>query len=175
MSDSVAGPTAMTGDDAFVVRSLGDFVRRYMGDKTTVVRGYVNRVSKPACPDYVLITPMGATRLATNLHDWQTDKSALEVTMPTQRRVQMDFYGPLAGSRALTAATLLRDAVGCDFLRAYGIAPLYVTDPQDLSRPDDREQWDHRWMIDVMLQVNARSAVDQDYFTDLNLSLHPQA
>ena len=175
MSDRAAGAHALVEPDDALVRGLGDFARRYLGDRTTVVRGYVNRVSKPACPDYVLITPLGAKRLATNLHGWDADKSALEVTMPTQRRVQMDFYGRDADRQALTAAALLRDAVGCDFLQPYGIAPLYVTDPQDLSRPDDREQWDHRWMIDVMLQVNARSAVDQDYFTDLNLSLHPQA
>lgn len=169
-----AGPDAAPAEDDVLVRCLGDFVRHFMGP-VTVVRGYTNRVTKPACPDYVLITPMAAARLATNLHLWHADKDALGVTMPTQRRVQVDFYGRQSGTQARTAATLLCDAVGCDFLRPYGVAPLYVTDPQDLSQPDGREQWDHRWMIDVILQANVSRTVPQEYFTDLNLSLHPQA
>ena len=55
------------------------------------------------------------------------------------------------------------------------LGQINVSDPQDLSQPDGRVQWDHRWMIDVILQANVGRTVPQEYFTDLNLSLHPQA
>ena len=76
-----AGPDAAPAEDDVLVRCLGDFVRHFMGP-VTVVRGYTNRVTKPACPDYVLITPMAAARLATNLHLWHADKDALSSPRP---------------------------------------------------------------------------------------------
>ena len=54
--------------DGILVQALGDFCKRYLGDSAVVVRGYVNRVSKPKTKSYVLVTPMTMTRLSTNLH-----------------------------------------------------------------------------------------------------------
>lgn len=160
------------GDD-YIVQALGSFLQRYLGTDLTVARGYINRVSKPAGPEYALITPMGAVRLATNLHEWHDN--TLTVTMPARRSVQIDFYGQRADVLSLTAATLLRDGLGCSYLKDWGIAPLFVEDPRDLSSPDGREQWARRWMVNVMIQANAQRTVPQEYFNNVNLSLHPQA
>ena len=43
--------------DGILVQALGDFCKRYLGDSAVVVRGYVNRVSKPKAKNYVLVTP----------------------------------------------------------------------------------------------------------------------
>ena len=48
--------------DGILVQALGDFCKRYLGDSAVVVRGYVNRVSKPKTKSYVLVTPMTMTR-----------------------------------------------------------------------------------------------------------------
>ena len=77
--------------DAILVQALGDFCKRYLGDSAVVVRGYVNRVSKPKMKRYVLVTPMTMTRLSTHLH--QTEWGGEAIVQPLRRRVQLDVYG----------------------------------------------------------------------------------
>ena len=84
--------------DGILVQALGDFCKRYLGDSAVVVRGYVNRVSKPKTKSYVLVTPMTMTRLSTNLH--QTECGGEASVQPQRRRVQLDVYGPTAADGA---------------------------------------------------------------------------
>lgn len=164
--------------DSRIVTGLGMFCAAFLriGDAgPVVIRGYVNRVSKPAEPDYVLVTPMGMARLATNNHQWDAETGIQSVTQPTRRRVQIDCYGKDAAVWAKTLATLLRDAVGCEFLAPYGLAPLFVEDPQDLTQAEGDEQYHPRFMLGAMLQVNETVSVSLDYFTDVNLYLRPLA
>lgn len=165
--------------DALIVRALGDFCTRFLrapgaDAAPLVVRGYVNRVSSPAGPDYVLITPLAMTRLATNRHAWDAEPGVASVIQPTRRRVQLDCYGASAAPWAKTLTTLLRDPIGADFLAPYGIAPLSCEDPQDLTQAEGDEQWLPRFMVQVFLQVNDVTAVGLDFFTDVNLQLHPK-
>lgn len=159
--------------DGILVQALGDFCKRYLGDSAVVVRGYVNRVSKPKTKSYVLVTPMTMTRLSTNLH--QTECGGIAIVQPQRRRVQLDVYGPSAADRAQTLATLLRDGVGCRFLQTYGIAPLYVEDPQDMTQAEGDEQYNPRFMLNVLIQANRVEHVEMDTFTDAELSVHPLA
>ena len=170
--------------DAAIVRALGDFCAAFLrlpapeGEEPqapVIVRGYMNRVSKPAGRDYVLVTPMAMARLGTNRHGWDAQTGTETVTQPTRRRVQLDCYGVQAAVWAKTLATLLRDRNGADFLAAYGMAPLYCEDPLDLTQAEGDEQWNPRFMVAAMLQVNDTAAVGLDYFTNVNLYLFPQA
>ena len=152
--------TSPPDTDSRIVAGLGMFCGAFLrrGDvEPVVIRGYVNRVSKPKVPDYVLVTPMTMTRLATNNHQWDAET------------------GNNAAVWAKTLATLLRDAVGCDFLAPYGLAPLFVEDPQELTQAEGDEQYHPRFMLGVMLQVNETVSVGLDYFTDVNLYLRPLA
>ena len=170
--------TSPPDTDSRIVAGLGMFCGAFLrrGDvEPVVIRGYVNRVSKPKVPDYVLVTPMTMTRLATNNHQWDAETGVQSVTPPTRRRVQIDCYGNNAAVWAKTLATLLRDAVGCDFLAPYGLAPLFVEDPQELTQAEGDEQYHPRFMLGVMLQVNETVSVGLDYFTDVNLYLRPLA
>lgn len=170
--------------DAAIVRALGDFCAAFLRapapegqepQPPVIVRGYMNRVSKPAGRDYVLVTPMAMTRLATNRHGWDAATGTERVIQPTRRRVQLDCWGRQAAVWAKTLTTLLRDRNGADFLAAYGMAPLYCEDPQELTQADGGEQWAPRFMVSALIQVNDVTAVGLDYFTDVNLFLHPQA
>ena len=148
--------------DGILVQARGDFCKRYLGDSAVVVRGYVNRVSKPKTKSYVLVTPMTMTRLSTNLH--QTECGGEAIVQPQRRRVQLDVYGPTAADR-----------VGCRFLQTYGIAPLYVEDPQDMTQVEGDEQYNPRFMLNVLVQANRVEHVEMDTFTDAELSVHPLA
>ena len=151
------------------MQALGDFCKRYLGDSAVVVRGYVNRVSKPKTKSYVLVTPMTMTRLSTNLH--QTECGGEAIVQPQRRRVQLDVYGPTAADRAQTLATLLRDGVGCRFLQTYGIAPLYVEDPQDMTQAEGDEQYNPRFMLNVLVQANRVEHVEMDTFIRTGVTL----
>ena len=152
--------------DGILVQALGNFCKRYLGDSAVVVRGYVNRVSKPKTKSYVqdqIICGQNGNR------------SGEAIVQPQRRRVQLDVYGPTAADRAQTLATLLRDGVGCRFLRTYGIAPLYVEDPQDMTQAEGDEQYNPRFMLNVLVQANRVEHVEMDTFTDAELSVHPLA
>lgn len=165
--------------DSALVKALGDFCTRFLRAPARqaaplVMRGYANRVSKPAGSDYVLVTPLSMTRLATNRHGWDAESGTTSVIQPVRRRVQLDCYGACAAQWAKTLTTLLRDPIGADFLAPYGVAPLSCEDPQELTEEAGDEQWQPRFMVQAFLQVNDITAVGLDFFTDVNLSLHPQ-
>lgn len=167
-------------DDARIVKGLGDFCANFCrgaaGDALPcIIRGYVNRVSKPATPDYVLITPLTLTRTGTNLHAWDASTGTQSVTQPARRRVQIDCCGGMAPVWAKTVATLLRDMIGVDFLAPYGLTPLWCDDPRDLTQAGGDEQYHPRLSVDAHLQVNDIVGVDLDFFTNVNLILRPQA
>ena len=99
--------------DSVLVTAMGDFITAYVAD-VQVVRGFVNRVSKPKGPEYAVVTPMTTTRLATNQHAYDRQAAAQRITKRTQRRVQVDFLGDRADVLAETFCTLLRDAVAVE-------------------------------------------------------------
>lgn len=186
--------------DVQVVVGLGDLCRQYLTTpppdpdpvdpmpspdiptSPTVIRGYVNRVSKPKSTNYIVITPLAMARLSTNAHTWDgvtrpdDDPSAgtQGIRQSVRRRVQIDCYGVDSATWAYTLSTLLRDAEGCRYLAPYGLAPLYTVDPVDMTQPDGREQYERRYMVEAMLQAHIQVTVPLDYFHDVNLILRPQ-
>ena len=174
----MASVAAFPDPDAAIVKALGDFCVAFLkdgDDAPLVIRGYMNRVSRPAGRDYILITPMNMTRLATNRHNWRGLDGVSAITQPARRRVQIDCYGDCAAVWAKTLSTLLRDSLACDALASYGIAPLFVEDPQDLTALEGDGQIHPRYMLGLMIQADEIVSVKLDYFNDVNLILKPQA
>lgn len=161
--------------DSVLVTAMSDFIKAYVAADMPVVRGFVNRVSKPSGPEYAVVTPMSGTRLATNMHAYDREAAAQRITKRTQRRVQVDFLGKRADVLAETFCTLLRDAVAVEHFKKYGIAPLYADDAQAVGDTDGGNQWTGRWTVNAMMQMDATASLPQDYFDNVNLSLHPQA
>lgn len=60
-------------------------------------------------------------------------------------------------------------------LQTYGIAPLYVEDPQDMTQAEGDEQYNPRFMLNVLIQANRVEYVEMDTFTDAEFSVHPLA
>ena len=89
--------------------------------------------------------------------------------------MQVDFLGKRADVLAETFCTLMRDAVAVEHFKKYGIAPLYADDAQAVGDADGGNQWTGRWSVNAMMQMDATASLPQDYFDNVNLSLHPQA
>lgn len=164
-------PTILADTDRIIVKALGRFIKQHLGQNVRTVRGYVNRVSKPAGPDYVLITPISQATTSTNRHKYDPEGGTVEVLRPSERGVQIDFFGQQAEAWGKTTAILLRDYIGCDFLEPYGFAPLYVTDARDMTQPDGNENFAHRWMLEAHLHISERVRTEQDYFDGVIIQL----
>lgn len=163
-----------TDEDKTLVRALGDMIRHFLDQDIPIIMGWVNRVSRPAGPGYVLITPMSAAYHATTIHEYASDgapSGPAHILRPKSRTVQLDFYGARAQAYAHAMATLLPDVTGCGFLASYGLTPLYVNDPQNLTGPQGNEQACARWMLEAVIQVHAPVAVTLDYFQDVTLKV----
>ena len=174
-----------TGDDStLLVRALGDMCAAYLGSTVVIRRGWQNAVSRPPASPWVQITPLAATRHATNWHvgdnpdpdpEQIVTAGAVSIVQPRSRRVQMDFFGPDAARWAHVISAALWDTVGCDFLAPYGVVPLETDDPRDLTGMEGNEQAVIRWMLETRLQCNTVVSLPQDYFSNVNLILRPQA
>lgn len=179
--DTTVRPETVSLDDK-LVQAIGDFVRWCVGEQLPIVRGWTNAVSRPASP-YVMVTPMGLSWNATTTRTYTPDEDDLQrgklaVGRSLSRRVQVDLYGPEAEQWARTVAVLFRDLTGCDFLQGYSLAPLTVSEPQELTEARGNEQAEPRWMLDLTIQATgdfASVTVELDFFNNVVLGLHPQA
>lgn len=176
-------PPAAGDDSAVLVKALGDMCAAYLGPGVVIRRGWQNRVSRPPASPWVQITPLAATRHGTNRHlggnpslmpGQDVAAGTVRIVQPRSRRVQIDFFGPDAARWAHTVSAALWDMTGCDFLAPYGVVPLETDDPRDLSGMEGDEQAVTRWMFETRLQVNGVVSLPLDYFSNVNLGLHPQ-
>lgn len=144
--------TPSLADDQ-VITALGDFLTAVLPAGTEIAVGQANRVPEPTGPDHVIITPARRTQLSTTTHDY--DGNAWNaVGRSTAFDFQLDIYGPNAADNAQVVSTLLRDAYGCDFLKSYGVQPLYCNDGQQMPLVNGEFQYESRWMMTATLQAS---------------------
>lgn len=142
-----------------------------------VVKGQANRVPMPAGPNFVVITPSGRARLATNARTYvpSTDPAPADGQRQTQQQtrmdVQIDVYGPAAAENAQILTTMFRDPYGCDFLRPYACQPLYTGDPRQLPLVTGEQQYLARWMLGATLQFNPTVSTSQQFADIVDITL----
>lgn len=144
-----------------------------------VVLAQVNRVSEPAGADFVVMTPLLRTRLATNTDTYANDSAPAigtrQITQTTQFDVQLDVHGPASGNNVQTIATLWRDLYSTTFFDAcpIDIQSLYASDPRQVPFLNAESQYENRWTIDLSLQVNPSITLPQDFGDEVDISVHP--
>lgn len=142
-----------------------------------VVKGEQNRVPMPAGPNFVVITPSGRVRLATNVRTYvpSDDPAPADGQRQTQQQtrmdVQIDVYGPNAAENVQIISTLLRDTYGCDFLRPHNCQPLYCGDPRQLPLVTGEQQYLARWMLGTTLQFNPTVSTSQEFADIVDITL----
>ncbi|MGJ4855509.1 hypothetical protein ACN6KF_001455 [Labrys sp. La1] len=97
-----------------------------------------------------------------------------EIMQPTQVTIQLDVHGPNSGDNAQTISTLMRDPVGVDLFAAssFDIAPLHADDPKQMPFVNGEQQWEWRWIVDAVLQVNASLTVPREFAESVSVSTH---
>lgn len=164
---------SVTENDALT--ALRMFITALLDPAVEVVRGQDNRVGEPRSDNYVVMTTMGRVRLSTNIVSYadvpgaglRSSREAVELT------IQLDVHGPASTDNAQILASLLRDGYASEAFAATGLAvrPLYASDPRQMPFINGEDQYEDRWTLDAVLQVNPVVSVPQS-FAD-HLAVHP--
>lgn len=143
----------MIGDEE-IFAALRAFIRGILPPRTEVLVSQQNRVPQPAGPNYVMMTATSRTFQSSPYHEYDRAAGTNDITRSTGVGIQLDFYGPLASDHAQRFATLFRDDYGFQAMRATGVVPLYCDDGSQMPLTNGERQYEARWMVQTMLQVN---------------------
>lgn len=170
-------PISITDDDVFT--ALRAFVLDVLpsigGDN--VRQGQQNDVPMPPGPDFVLLIAANRAALATTIRDYTPPVDPIpatgirDTTRSTQVGVMVNFYGPGATDNAQIFNQLFRDLYGCDFLRPHGVQPLWCDDGRQLPLVDSEKQYETRWMIQTLMQINPTISTSQEFADTLDLTI----
>lgn len=128
-----------------------------------VIRGIVNRTPMPTGP-FIVLTPIGQRRLATNVDSFDRTNPAptqLMAQQSVQMDLQIDCYGDGSGDRASILSTLWRDEYTCSALTT--CQPLYADEPAMMPLIDAEQQYEERWRLDAAIQYNPVTSFQQDF------------
>lgn len=86
---------------------------------------------------------------------------------------QLDVHGPNGGNHAAILSTLFRDEYGTDFFlnSGYDAAPLSADDPRQIPFINGEQQFEDRWVVDVLFQANLTTTTAQQFATQLAVTL----
>lgn len=158
---SVTGPSITDRD---IYASLVSALSQILPAGTPIVQGLQNGVAEPIEPDFVLMIPLGRPRLATNLVAYTNPQGPLGVAtieQATQIDVQLDIHGPNSGDNAQIISTVLRSGFGVYLFNqaGLGVVPLYSEEPRQTPFINGEQQFEVRWIVDAVLQINPALSV----------------
>jgi hypothetical protein len=132
--------------------------------RTEVVRGQINRIPEPNSPNFVLMVPLLRERLETTITNFADNGTGITRTdlQPTRLTVQLDFHGPSAGDNAQIFTTLFRSDFAVNFFAQdtalpgapVDVTPLDHSDPRQVPFINGEDQYEERWSVDAVMQVN---------------------
>lgn len=75
---------------------------------------------------------------------------------PVEFAVQLDVHGPLGGNHAQVISTLMRDEYAVERFADLNadVYPLHADDPRQLPFTSGEQQYEDRWVVEVLLQAN---------------------
>lgn len=172
---------ALSFTDSQALAALRTFLLSLVPDGVEVLRGLGNRVPEPPGDDFIVITPILRERLSTNVAAYRdgypASPSVKDVRQATRLTVQVDVHGPASGDTVQIIATLWRDPFACDALAApdIDVAPLYASEPRQMPFLNEAQQVEPRWSVDLVMQINPRVTVAQDFAAALEIGTagHP--
>ena len=151
-----------------IQQAVGNFLAAALPGIDVVV-GQANRAAEPASPTFVVFTPIFFRRLATNVDSWDGVATAT-LMQEAEVTVQLDFHSadPLSSSDVTeTVATLFRDEYAVTQFAGqvpdFGVVPLYAGEPRQIPFLNAENQYETRWVLELMMQVDQTVAVPQTF------------
>lgn len=92
---------------------------------------------------------------------------------PTKVTFQLDVHGPASADNAQIISTTWRDEFAIDQFATSGfdVTPLYASDPHQVPFMNGEQQFENRWVIDLVMQCNPILTVPQQFASALNVDL----
>jgi len=168
-----SGPTPAPTREQLLTLLRG-FLVTVLPTGVEVVIGQANRVPEPSGPDYVVLTSVGLRRLATTVDTWDMGDpapSTLEHEQDVAIRVQMDVHGPNSTDNVNIITTLLRSDYGVEFFGNSGMSPLTCDDGNQIPFTSGERQFEDRWVVEALFQMNVVVATTQQFADRLNPEL----
>ena len=137
-----------------------------------VIQGLGNGVSMPAGP-FIALTELFHNRLSTNTSvyaDPTPTTGTVTKTQALQATFQIDCYGPQSSDWANILTTLLRDEYGCNAL-APNVQPLNADDPKMMPLIDGEQNYEQRWTITALFQVNPAITLPMQFADQVQVGL----
>lgn len=152
--------------EAQVLTAVGNWLQTILPAGTAIQQGQQNSVPQPLPPS-VIMTPVSRFRLSTNIDTWVNTPlvDTLQIETDTRYDLQLDFYSldSQASENAQVVMALWRDAFAYATLAPLGIAPLYTSEPANLSYVNDQKQYEHRWTLTAYGEINPVISVPQQF------------
>lgn len=156
--------------DDIIMAALRAFLITCVPVGVEVFQTQINRVPQPPGSNFVTMTQVMRTRMATNTNNWaQANPAAVSMDRghSSQLTIQIDVYGPSAYDNAFIIATLFRDQYAADMLQPSGIAPLFATDGTQAPFIDGEKQYENRWTMRVAIGASPIVSTVQDFAATL--------
>lgn len=159
--------------DTDVFTALRAFLIAVLPTGTEVIQLQDNGVPMPA-GGFVGMNNSSNKRLSTNVVSYEDDVPGgvhnKLIGTPTTYTMALDFYGPSSGPWAATVQALFRDESSSG-LFPDGIQPLYADDPIQMPLINGEAQYEDRWRMDAVMEVNAVITIGQEFADALSVGI----
>jgi len=158
-------------------KALGDFLQGLFSD-ADIRQSQQNCDPMPA-GDFITMTALFSTGLSTGVVTYSAPETAgtgeQHITRTARWHCQLDFYGQTAAERAMAVATVTRSPFACDWFRAYApvLTPLWAEDPHQTTMINGEQQYEPRWTLDFVAQINPVVTAPLEFFDSINLKTLP--
>lgn len=103
---------------------------------------------------------------------WSGTKAVLD---PIRLTVQIDVHGPTGADNIQRIAALWRDDFACLAFQRSGIdaQPLYADEPMQVPFVNGEAQYETRWTMNLLMQINPVVTVQQQFAGEVTVALDP--
>ena len=138
-----------------------------------VQKSQQNEVPMPQ-GDFILMTGLNAPGLSTDKVTFipgQGNPGNETHTRSTQWNAQLDCYGPSAANMAALIATVFKTDYAAAALAeaAIEIQPLYAETPRQMTIVNSENQYNSRWIVELVFQYNPVVTLPQDFAIGLTV------
>lgn len=158
-------------------KALGDFLQGLFSD-ADIQQSQQNRDPMPV-GDFITMTALFSTGISTGVVTYTAPEMAgtgeQHITRTTRWHCQLDFYGQTAAERAMTFATVVCSPFACDWFREHApvLSPLYAGDPHQTTMINGEQQYEPRWTLDFVAQINPVVTAPLEFFDSITLKTIP--
>lgn len=142
-----------------------------------VLQGQQNRVPQPAGKHYVIMSAASRAFQSSSYRDYDPPPTGemvpgtVDISRSTGVTIQLDFYGPDSSDYAQRFATLFRDDYGYQAFAGKDVTPLYCDNGQQMPLTNAEKQYEARWMIQAVLQVNPAVSTPMQFADRVNVTI----